>query len=197
MILEVNKLSKHFGQKKVFDDITFSLNKGELLLLAGENGSGKSTLMRIIAGLITQDKGTFSVEGKLSLSPASEHDFFPNATMKENLIFFAGLHKIKNNSTSEKAKALCSDLNLTAMFEKPFQELSTGNKKKFSLVRSLLLSPKLLLLDEFLGPIDQETRPQIFKYIQDWIIKNDACVLMSTHSLQDDYLSKIPKLFLK
>lgn len=196
MILQVENLSKSFAQQEVIKNLNLELNEGEILLITGENGSGKSTFFRILSGLIEQDGGRFSIDGNVSFSPASEFDFLPNAIMRENLLFFASLMKRNKKQILNDIDHYSKELNVDQFLSTTFQDLSTGNKKKFALIRSLIIKPKLILLDEFLGPIDQETRPFLLDYISLWVKENKAAVLLSTHSLQDDYLQSYPKLSL-
>lgn len=207
-ILDVAGLSKTYENTPVFENLDFSLYPGELMLVVGINGSGKSTLMRILAGLVRPTHGVIRLESReylkddfhlraqIGYCPADENTFFPNAVVLENLRFFGRLYGTKGSSCDQRIFQLAQELEFTDCLKKPFQDLSSGQKKRLSLARALVHHPRLLLLDELLGPLDQQYRVKTLEFIKNYVSVNQAACLLSTHSLQDDYLGDLASLSL-
>ena len=159
-ILEVEDLNKFYGNKQVLHDISFSLNKGDVLTLLGPSGSGKSTLLRCLNGLEEFKSGTIIFEGKKVIPTAKNwqqlrqkigmvfqsYDLFPNMTVLENILL--GPVKVQKRPKAEvekEAKALLKRVHLEQYANSYPRQLSGGQKQRIAIVRALALHPDLML----------------------------------------------------
>lgn len=181
-------------EERVLSEVSLSLSGGELLHLRGANGSGKTTLLRICSGLLSPTSGRcFLLEKEflptdaaarshLGYAPAGEAGFFENATARENLVFFARLNGLDPRESARIIPELSAAFSCEENLDKVVQTLSSGFRKRFSIVRALLCSPKLLLLDEPLAPLDQEFRKFLLSWLREYVRREAAAVLFTTHS---------------
>lgn len=162
-LLEVKGLKKRFGGQVVLDDVTFSLDRGEILGLIGPNGSGKTTLLNLILGFIRADDGDILLEEKKinGLAPyeiakrgigrvfQAPSKLFPRLTVMENMAV-AGLSCTRNREDVlvDKAKSLLGRFNLNGLADEKASNLSGGQQRLLEFARALMLEPKILLLDE-------------------------------------------------
>ncbi len=188
-LLEIQKLSKSFGKKKIFaSELVLTANQG-LISITGKNGSGKSTLLRILATLTSATEGKVIIEGKdsknnesfvqerIGYAEGSESGFFPRLTGKENLKLFA-LHRKQKEPDLSFWDQFPSDVLNT-----PFQDCSSGMKHTLHLARSLLHKPKILLLDEISKSFDSE-RKAAFRFFLEQYQKNHL-ILLATHDPEE------------
>jgi len=165
--IDVSYDKKHL----ILKDLNLALNKGELLSLLGPSGCGKTTTLRVIAGLIETNAGTFTLDGAdMTHIPVHKRDFglvfqsyalFPHLTVFDNIAF--GL-KQRNCSTQETVEKVTSMMELCGIsgYEKRFpKQLSGGQRQRVALARALVIEPKLLLLDEPLSNLDAQLRVQM------------------------------------
>jgi len=158
-MIKIDNLSKHFGQTKAVDGISFDIKEGELFGLLGPNGAGKTTTIRMIATLIPQTSGTIEVNG-YSIPKQSEIvrnfiGYVPQAlssdgslTGYENLLIFAKLVGLNKKEREEKIKELASLMGMENVLNKLVRDYSGGMVRKLEIAQSLLHYPKILLLDE-------------------------------------------------
>ena len=192
MSITVNNLSKIYGSQKAVNDISFSINRGEIVGFLGPNGAGKSTTMKIITGYLQADGGTVKVCGEKvsthSLSVKKKIGYLPEANplylemyVREYLEFIAGVHKVSNSS---KAIAASIDtVGLSVEANKKIAQLSKGYKQRLGLAASLIHDPEVLVLDEPTSGLD----PNQIVEIRDVIKKlgKDKTILFSSHILQE------------
>lgn len=165
----VDQLSKTYQQQAVLRNLSLSLDCGEFATLLGPSGCGKSTLLRIIAGLVSADKGTVYIDGQemTHLPPQrrnigmvfQSYALFPNLTVYENIAFGLRLQKAANLH-----QKVCEMLELVDLIGKENaypHELSGGQQQRVALARSLVVQPKVLLLDEPLSALDAKTRQKL------------------------------------
>ena len=191
-IIEVKNLSKQFLNKNIFRDFNFSAKKGEITAIVGPSGQGKSTFLRILVGLEKADNGTIQINGKNLLKDGvynndrkeisdifkdismvfQEHNLFFNLTVIDNLkIVKEDMRKINN---------LLEDFGLAGKENMFPAELSGGQKQRLSIIRSLLLDPKIILFDEPTSSLDSENRVKIANILNK--LKEDSyTVVVVTH----------------
>lgn len=156
------------GKADVLKDLRLSIEKGELVSLLGPSGCGKTTTLRVIAGLIEPNDGTFVVdEMELTKVPVHKRNFgmvfqsyalFPHLTIKENVAFGLKLRKENKTVIDEKVKKILEVTGLGDFSDRYPKQLSGGQRQRVALARALVIEPKLLLLDEPLSNLDAKLR---------------------------------------
>jgi len=158
-LLDVRHVAMAFRRRRVLDDVSFTMGRGEHVALVGENGSGKSTLLRIIVGLLTPSFGAVHVEGKLGYCP-QEPLVFEALTVDESFRYFAsayGLDGPEGARWMARRDALLEQFRFGQHLRTPVSELSGGTRQKLNLAIALLHEPDLLVLDEPYAGFDWET----------------------------------------
>jgi ABC-2 type transport system ATP-binding protein len=192
MSIQVSSLTRMFGTQKAVDNVSFQLNRGEIVGFLGPNGAGKSTTMRMITGYLEPDSGTATVAGinvqKEPLAAKKKIGYLPEANplyydmyVKEYLGFIADVHKIANKK--QRIAAIIDTVGLTVESRKRTGQLSKGYKQRVGLAAALLHDPEVLILDEPTTGLD----PNQIIEIRDLIKRLGAnkTVLFSTHILQE------------
>ncbi|MDP1917089.1 MAG: ABC transporter ATP-binding protein [Myxococcales bacterium] len=193
-IVTMENTTRSFGARAVLSGVTLTVSAGEMIGIVGPNGGGKSTLLLLMAGLLRPTSGRVTVCGvdafALSLTSAgsvglvtARPGLYPLLTGRENLHHFGGLFGLSPAEVDAKAEPLARTLELTAAgFETRAGQLSTGMQQKLSLIRALLLSPKLLLLDEPTANLDPLASRALYAEVRTRADAGLACVLV-THDL--------------
>lgn len=195
MSLEIKNISKKYGNQEALSNISFSLNKGDIVGFLGPNGAGKTTLMKIITSTLKQDSGEVTVFGKNTISEeietksvigylAEHNPLYKEMNVIEYLQFIASLYKIKDFNIIEN---IISKTGLENEKTKKIEALSKGYKQRVGIAASLIHNPKLLILDEPTTGLDPNQLVEIRNLITE--IGKDKIVLLSTHILQE-----IPKI---
>jgi ABC-2 type transport system ATP-binding protein len=178
-MLEARNLSKSFEEDQAVDDLSFTLEKGEIVGLIGPNGAGKSTTMEMCAGLETPDSGEVSAEEPLRECVGI---VFQNLEMRAKVTVeeFLGLMKTLNDSKVEVEEVL-EELNFDegGSF---VEELSGGQKKKVNIASALVKNPEYVLLDESATGLDVQSRTGLEETIRS--LSDNRGVLLSTHSME-------------
>lgn len=194
-----------FSPKKVLsvlEDISFSLDEGELFCLMGPNGAGKTTLLKILSGLILPDGGRVFVCGKdvtqgvawtgklLGFVSGDERSFYWQLTGRQTLNFYAALYDLRPKEARERIRFLSHRLEFEGELDKPFMKLSSGNRRKVALARGLLHDPKILLLDEPTNSLDPNTACQFLEFIRGLLSQQEKkTILFTTHRLEEARLA--------
>ena len=193
-VLEVKNLTKYYGKVKGIENISFTLEKGEIFGFIGPNGSGKSTTIRSIMNLLNKNSGQVFINGKefkkndiqikamIGYLP-SEINLYDDMTVKE---IFDYHQKFYNKDITKRRNELTSLLNLDE--NKKIEELSLGNLKKLGIVLSLMHNPKILILDEPTSGLDPIMQKVFFNILKEEK-KKGTTILYSTHILSE--ISKI------
>lgn len=187
MILECEKLSKNYGGLRALDELNLKLESGKIVGLLGPNGYGKTILIKILSGLLRQDKGTVLIDGKKVgvetkkiVSYLPERGYLsPGMKIRDVAKFFEEFYE---DFDIKRANAMIDELGLDR--ESRLKSLSKGNREKVQLIMVMSRKAKLYLLDEPMGGVDPAARDYILKTI----ISNyseDATVIISTHLIQD------------
>ncbi|MDY5576110.1 MAG: ABC-F family ATP-binding cassette domain-containing protein [Lachnospiraceae bacterium] len=175
-ILTVEKITKMFGEKKIFDEADFYLEEGDKVGIVGINGTGKSTLLKIIAGLEEADQGQVIRANHVVISYLKQQpDFLEQETVMEYVLREAGKNHMTANLESN-AKTMMTKLEIKD-FNQKMGELSGGQKKRVSLVASLLAPSDILILDEPTNHIDNEMSDWLESYLE----KYKGALIMVTH----------------
>ncbi len=190
MSIEVQNISKSYGTQKALDNISFSVNKGEIVGFLGPNGAGKSTLMKILTTYINADEGAASVNGfdvnmqqksvQLSVGYLPEHNpLYLDLYVREYLAFNADVYKVPK-SRIEEVIVLTG---LTPESHKKIGQLSKGYRQRVGLANALLHNPDVLILDEPTTGLDPNQLVEIRNVIKN--VGKDKTVFLSTHIMQE------------
>jgi ABC-2 type transport system ATP-binding protein len=190
MSIEVKNISKMYGAQKALDNISFSVNKGEIVGFLGPNGAGKSTLMKILTTYITADEGSASVnnydvananqEVQKIVGYLPEHNpLYLDLYVREYLAFNADVYKVSKNRIQEVIELT----GLTTESHKKIGQLSKGYRQRVGLATALLHNPEVLILDEPTTGLDPNQLVEIRDLIKN--IGKDKTVFLSTHIMQE------------
>ena len=155
-MIKANNLSKSFNGNRIFSGININLEKSKVLGVVGNNGSGKTTLLKIVAGIINSDTGEINLNENIKLDfLGHENMLYQNFSISENIDFFSNISgfRISSESQNEIEKAL----GLKNILGKKMSDLSYGQRKKASMLRSLMSDPELLILDEPFSNLDSDS----------------------------------------
>jgi ABC-2 type transport system ATP-binding protein len=192
MSIEVKGLSKLYGEQKAVNDISFSVNRGEIVGFLGPNGAGKSTTMKMITGYLEPDAGSITVSGidvrrhaldvkkKIGYLPESNALYY-DMYIREYLGFVADVHAVKVKKTA--IDRVIELTGLTPERKKKVGQLSKGYKQRVGLAAALLHDPEVLILDEPTSGLDPNQIVEIRQVIKDQ--GKDKLVLFSSHILQE------------
>lgn len=190
MSIEVQNISKNYGEQKALDAVSFSVKKGEIVGFLGPNGAGKSTLMKILTTYITADSGEASVNGhnvagapkdvQKSVGYLPEHNpLYLDLYVREYLSFNADVYKVAKSRIDEVIVLT----GLTPESHKKIGELSKGYRQRVGLATALLHNPDVLILDEPTTGLDPNQLVEIRDLIRN--IGKDKTVFLSTHIMQE------------
>ncbi len=194
-MLKLEKVTKYLGEKKVLDEISFELHKGEVVGLLGPNGAGKTTTMRALAGFFFPDEGTIQIDGKsiyedfdayktnVGFMPES-NPLYAELSVKESLDTALDFKSI-NDKGERKAeiKRVVDATGIKEVYYKRVSELSKGYKQRLGLAIAIIGKPKIVILDEPTEGLDPIQRNEIRGLIKS--LASDSLVLISTHVLQE------------
>lgn len=195
MKLEVKNLVKKFKSTLAVNNINLKLEKNKTLGLLGPNGCGKTTSIGMMLGLITPTSGEIFING-ISLEPrnrikllslmnfASPYIELPKKlTVKQNLDVYARLYGVQK--ISERVVEIAEDLNLKYLLNKKTGELSSGQKNRVSLAKSLINKPRLLFLDEPTASLDPDVGDFIREYLEKYKKENELTILLASHNMKE------------
>lgn len=195
-VVSLQNVGRAFGSKIVLNSVSSDIHAGEVVGIIGPNGGGKSTLLLLMAGLLKPTTGTVSICGTPADQLAREKagavglvlarpGMYPLLKGWENLFYFGGLFNLNPKEIRSRAIPLLDAFELTNHMDTPLQAWSTGMQQKLSLVRALLLSPRLLLFDEPAANLDPMASKMLYDTLRqraDQIENPPACVCV-THDL--------------
>jgi len=193
LVVVTRDAGKAFGKRTVLSGVSMTIAAGEVVGIVGPNGGGKSTLLLLLAGLLRPTVGTAEVCGiaahRLALTSAglvglvtARPGLYPLLTGRENLHHFGGLYGLSPVEVDHKATPLLEALDFGACLDERVRSASTGMLQKLSLVRALLLSPRLLLFDEPTANLDALASQSLYGEIRSRADAGLACALV-THDL--------------
>lgn len=193
-VLEVTNLYKQFGSFIAVDHISFSIGKGEVVGLLGPNGAGKTTTIQMLMGITEQSSGSIKYFGKSFREHRGEclqrvnftsayNSLQGRTTALENLLVFAGLYKVSD--ARNKINVLSDKLDITAFFDKQYKSLSSGQKTRVNLVKSLLNDPELILMDEPTASLDPDIADRFMSIIEEFRKEKKLAILYTSHDMDE------------
>ncbi|WP_134699402.1 ABC transporter ATP-binding protein [Ammoniphilus sp. YIM 78166] len=198
-VVEVCSISfqYHRKQEPVFHDLSFSVNKGEIVGVLGPSGSGKSTLLRVLAGLEHPSEGKVMLSGKTvvddrtCVSPEQrgvgmvfqDYALFPHLTVAQNVAF--GLHRLPRRDRMSRAQEMLELVQLGDFASRYPHELSGGQQQRVAIARALAPQPSVLLMDEPFSNLDADLKSSIRCEIQEILRKAGMTCMFVTHDHQD------------
>lgn len=191
-LLELNNLKKYFATQKAVDDISFTVERGQIFGLLGPNGAGKTTLIRMITGIFYPDEGSIFFDGK-KFDPVNdvgqigympeERGLYKKMKIGEQTMYLAQLKGLSRQEASKKIKEWFIKFEMESWWNKKVEDLSKGMGQKLQFVTTVLHNPKLIILDEpfsGLDPVNSNLiKDEIFKLAQ-----NGATIIFSTHRME-------------
>lgn len=199
VLLELKNLSKKFEKDgtyfPVLEDVSITLEEGELFVLLGRSGCGKTTLLRCMGGFLKQDGGEVLLSGKKVEEPGTEcmmvfQDFnqlFPWMTLKKNLTYVMkkAFPDMPREEREQKAYVFLKQAGLEGFENQYPSALSGGMKQRGALARALVLSPKLLLMDEPFSSLDYLSRQTARETVQKMAGQNGCTIFLVTHDIEE------------
>ncbi|WP_394238212.1 ABC transporter ATP-binding protein [Pseudomonas anguilliseptica] len=193
-MIEIKNLTKRFAQHTAVDDLSFSVQPGEVLGFLGPNGAGKSTTMKMLTGFLAPTSGSASILGfdiqKDTLKAQRQIGYLPEGapcygdmTVRSFLEFIAEVRGFKGAEKRERVAKAVAQVELDAVLEQSIETLSKGFKRRVGLAQAILHDPKVLILDEPTDGLDPNQKHQVRKLIQS--LAHDKIVIISTHILEE------------
>ena len=198
-LLRLEKISVYFGKRKILENLSLSLNQGEILGLLGPNGVGKSTIFNIIIGLLKPNYGSVFIEEKnvtqdpifyrtknYKIGYVPQHGgYFHDLTLRENLKAISEIVIKDKKLRDEKINLLISKFELEPLQNIKAEFLSGGQKKRLVISLALLSNPKILLLDEPFAALDIMTIKNLQQIIVDLQTQNNISIVLCDHQARD------------
>lgn len=195
-ILQIEHLSKSYGDLKAVDDISLKVKKGSLFSFLGMNGAGKSTTINIICSILKKDSGKIYVNGydldkdvnkiKEEIGIVFQNSVLDNdLTVYQNLKVRASFYGFSKKEEKEKINNIVNLLQLNDILDKPINKLSGGQKRRVDIARSMIHNPKLLILDEPTTGLDPKTRLMVWNLINEIRNKTGMNVFLTTHYMEE------------
>ena len=192
-MLELKNISKSFGNANVLDDISLTLDDGQIMSILGPSGGGKTTLLNVVLGITDATSGQILLDGEDLTDVAMEkrgfnivfqdYALFPNLNAYENITY--GLRNNPGVSSPQEIGELVNLLGLDEHLDKRIDELSGGQKQRVALARTLVMKPRLLLLDEPLAALDGVIKESIKTKIMQIVEQYRLTTIMVTHDPEE------------
>jgi ABC-2 type transport system ATP-binding protein len=195
MNINVKNLSKKFNNYFAVNNINFNLDKNKTLGLLGPNGCGKTTSIGMMLGLITPSSGEVIINGQ-NVNNANHDDLLSKMnfaspyielpkklTVKQNLEVYGRLYGV--NNLKGRISEIAEDLDLNNFLDKKTGELSSGQKNRVSLAKSLINKPEILFLDEPTASLDPDIGDFVRNYIEVYKSKNNITILLASHNMKE------------
>ncbi len=188
-ILEIKDLSHSYhtteGETPALYDINLTVKKGEFISIVGPSGCGKSTLLSLISGLIEPEEGTVALHGKRMGYMLQKDHLLEWRTIYQNIILGLEIQQLKTPETREKVRKFLFQYGLAGFSGAKPSELSGGMRQRAALIRTLVLEPDLLLLDEPFSALDYQTRLTVSDDIGQIIRREKRSAILVTHDLSE------------
>lgn len=197
MFLEVKELTKKFDERTVLDRLSFTVEQGELLCVLGPSGCGKSTLLRCLNGFEELDHGQIFLEERDITEELPEernvttvfqnYSLFPHMDVLHNVMYGLKFQKVAKKEAAKRSEEMLELLQLKGYGAKRIMELSGGEQQRVALGRSLIVNPKLLLLDEPLSNLDEKLRVTLREELRTILKRLDMTGIFVTHDQKEAF----------
>lgn len=195
-IIQINNLSKSFGEVKAVRDLSFSVDRGELFAFLGVNGAGKSTTINIICGQLSRDSGNITIDNhdldkdldaiKSELGVVFQTSVLdPALSVYDNLESRAVLYGIKGAEFKKCLTKLAKILDFKDLLSRPVGKLSGGQRRRIDIARAIIHQPKILILDEPTTGLDPQTRKTLWGVIANLRKNDQMTVFLTTHYMEE------------
>ncbi len=196
LMIEIQHLSKSFGEVKAVQDLSFQIRKGELFAFLGVNGAGKSTTISILCGQLSMDCGKVTICGKTlpadraaltrDLGVVFQQSVLDQKlTVKDNLKSRAAMYGIQKDAFDARLQELSQLLDFTDILDRCVEKLSGGQRRRIDIARALFHRPKILILDEPTTGLDPQTRRLLWNVIDTLRKEEQLTVLLTTHYMEE------------
>ncbi len=198
-MLEIKNIKKYFNETKAVDNISFKVERGDILGLLGPNGAGKSTTISIISTLIKADEGNVLYKGvdiekepkkiqkQLGFVP-QEIALYPSLSGYDNLKFWGKIYGLKGNKLKEKIEEVSQIIGINKRLKDKVEEYSGGMKRRLNIGSALLHNPEIIILDEPTVGIDPQSRNHILDSVKE-INKKGSTIIYTSHYMEEvEYL---------
>jgi len=195
-IIQINHLSKNFGNVKAVQDLSFRVKEGELFAFLGINGAGKSTTINIMCGQLSKDNGNIFIDGydldkdidlvKRRLGVVFQFSVLDSAlSVYDNLESRAALYGITGIEFKKRLAELAKILDFEDLLKRTVGKLSGGQRRRIDIARALFHKPKILILDEPTTGLDPQTRKTLWNVISDFRKNENMTVFLTTHYMEE------------
>ena len=195
VLVKIDRVTKKFDETVAVDDVSLTINKGEIFALLGGSGSGKSTLLRMLAGFERPTEGRIILDGVdiTDMPPYQRpinmmfqsYALFPHMTVAQNIAFGLQQDKLPKAEIDERVSEMLKLVHMTQYAKRKPHQLSGGQRQRVALARSLAKRPKLLLLDEPKGALDKKLRSQMQLELVEIIERVGVTCVMVTHDQEE------------
>lgn len=193
--VKIDRVSKRFDDALAVDDVSLSINRGEIFALLGGSGSGKSTLLRMLAGFERPTEGRVFLDGQdiTDLPPYDRpinmmfqsYALFPHMTVEQNIAFGLKQDRLPRSEINQRVAEMLKLVHMAEYARRKPHQLSGGQRQRVALARSLAKRPKLLLLDEPMGALDKKLRSQMQLELVEIIERVGVTCIMVTHDQEE------------
>jgi len=189
-LVEIKNISKKYHTAKneieALKDISFDINKGDFIAIVGPSGCGKSTILSILCDLESKSSGEIIKDDNLKFGFMFQQDtLFDWLTIKDNCLLGAKINNCLNDETIEHCNNLLKSYGLYDFKDSYPKELSGGMRQRVALIRTLILNPDILLLDEPFSALDAQTRLQISSDVYKTLKEENKTTIMVTHDVEE------------
>ena len=194
-IIELNNISKSFGEKVILDDVSIKVKKGEFVTILGPSGCGKTTLLRLLAGFGEADKGEIRINGQdythtpPHLRPVNtvfqRYALFPHLDVYENIAFGLKLQKVPADEIDKRVRKVLKMVSMTDYEDRDVESLSGGQQQRVAIARAIANQPQVLLLDEPLSALDLKMRKDMQIELKEMHKKLGITFIYVTHDQEE------------
>ncbi len=195
--LEIREATKRFGPVLAVDRVSLSVTRGEVLALLGPSGSGKTTLLSMVGGQLAPDAGDILIDGRsvLGLPPNKieaatvfqDYALFPHLTVAENIGFGLYMRRLARETIAERVASMLALVGLEDLGQRKVTQLSGGQRQRVATARSLIVEPRVLLMDEPLGALDRQIRKRLQNELSDLLRRLNVTTVIVTHDQEEAF----------